>query len=187
MDKRQEKTLDTIFTAFAKLVHEKDYSDITIQDILDEAKIGRSTFYLHFKTKNDLLLTISKNIFDHVFSHSLQEEKSHDFSKENFYDYKHLITHIFYHVRDEKQLITGIISSNGNQVFLNEFETNLYTLADSYFSNYPISQSFVPIDLRKSILVNNFIVILKYWIKDDFQESPEKLTDYYIAIFYSKN
>ena len=83
MDRREEKTIETIYQAFTNLINTKDFDDITIQNILDEAKIGRSTFYCHFKTKNDLLLKISQDIFEHVFSHSLQEEKSHDFSKEN--------------------------------------------------------------------------------------------------------
>ena len=82
MDKRQEKTLDAIYEAFTKLINSKDYDEITIQDILNESKIGRSTFYCHFKDKNELLLSISRHIFEHVFSHSLKEEATHDFSKE---------------------------------------------------------------------------------------------------------
>ena len=68
MDKRTEKTLDAIYDAFTILINTKDYDDITIQDILDKSNIGRSTFYTHFKTKNDLLLKISQDIFEHVFS-----------------------------------------------------------------------------------------------------------------------
>ncbi len=117
MDKRQEKTLKAIYDAFAKLINNKNYDDITIQDILDEANVGRSTFYCHFKTKNDLLLKISNDIFDHVFSNSLKEEKTHDFSKDLLFDYKHLITHILYHLHDERELIKGISYLKETQSF----------------------------------------------------------------------
>ena len=62
MDRREEKTIETIYQAFTNLINTKDFDDITIQNILDEAKIGRSTFYCHFKTKNDLLLFSNKVI-----------------------------------------------------------------------------------------------------------------------------
>lgn len=183
MDKRTEKTLDAIYKAFTDLINTKDYDDITIQDILDKSNVGRSTFYTHFKTKNDLLLKISKDIFEHVFSHSLQEEKSHDFSKESIYDFKHLVTHILYHVRDEKDLIRGILLSKGNGLFLDEFRRHLLIFANSYFNNYPYSKNnLIPLELKKQLLCDGFIVILKYWINDGFNETPEVLTEYFVSL-----
>ena len=51
MDKRSEKTLIAIYDAFTILINNKEYDDITIQDILDQSRVGRSTFYTYFKTK----------------------------------------------------------------------------------------------------------------------------------------
>ena len=184
MDKREEKTLRLINDAFTKLINIKNYDDITIQDILEQAGISRSAFYAHFKTKNDLLLSISKHIFEHVFSKSLQEEKTHDFSKDAFFDYKHLIIHIFYHVQDEKELFKGILSSNGNEVFINEFKIHINKLVSSYFNNYPYrDESLIPLELKKEILVNDFIVILNYWVNDNFKETPENMGEYYFHLF----
>ena len=182
MDKRSEKTLDKIYDAFTALMNEKAYEEIIIQDVLDKSKVGRSTFYSYFKTKNDLLLKVSHDIFEHVFSHSLQEEKSHDFSNESIFDYKHLITHIFYHIKDKNELIKGIMSSSGNNLFLDGFKSHLKRFADSYFSNYKYESNLIPLDLKKSLLINNFIVLLEYWIQDDFKETPEKLTEYFVSL-----
>ena len=132
MDKRSEKTINAIYEAFANLINEKDYDEITIQDLLDEANISRSTFYSHYKTKDELLLSISNHIFEHVFSKSLQEEKTHDFSKDLILDYRHLIEHIFYHVRDEKELFVGILSNKVNSVFLMEFRKHFSKFVTSY-------------------------------------------------------
>lgn len=179
MDKREEKTLNKIHYSFTKLINEKDYEDITIQDILDDSKVSRSTFYAHYKTKDELLLSVTNHIFTHVFSKTLEEEKTHDFSKDAFYDYRHLIEHIFYHVRDEKELFKGILKSNGTQIFLDEFRKQLFRFADSYFNNYPYRGN-VPTDLKKHIAVETFIVILKYWINNNFKETPEEISEYFI-------
>ena len=185
MDKREEKTLEKIHNSFAKLINEKDYEDITIQDILDDSGVSRSTFYAHYKTKDDLLLSVSSHIFNHVFSKSLEEEKTHDYSKDTFYDYRHLIEHIFYHIKDEKELFKGILKSNGTKRFMDEFRKQIAKFADSYFRNYPYHGE-IPIELQKSIAVENFIVILNYWVNNELEESPEMIAKYFIDSVFPK-
>ena len=80
MDRRQQKTRQAVFDAFTHLLEKKNYAGITVQDIIDEANIGRSTFYSHFETKDELLRALCTEIFDHVFAEDLSRERTHDFS-----------------------------------------------------------------------------------------------------------
>jgi AcrR family transcriptional regulator len=54
-DRRVRRTESAIRAAFESLIAEKGYSAVTIQDILERADVGRSTFYAHYRDKEDLL------------------------------------------------------------------------------------------------------------------------------------
>lgn len=56
-DRRVLKTEALLRDALAVLIREKPYDDIVVKEILDRANVGRSTFYTHFRDKDELLLS----------------------------------------------------------------------------------------------------------------------------------
>jgi AcrR family transcriptional regulator len=55
-DRRVQRTRSLLHEALVTLLHQQSYEKIAVQDILDQANIGRSTFYTHFRDKDDLLI-----------------------------------------------------------------------------------------------------------------------------------
>lgn len=53
---RAQRTRELMLVTMYHLALEKDYCDITVQDLLDRSGIARSTFYTHFRDKEDLLV-----------------------------------------------------------------------------------------------------------------------------------
>lgn len=182
MDKRQQKTRKSIFDAFNRLLGSKRYDKITVQNILEEAYISRSTFYDHFESKDDLLKQMYKELFEHIFSLELQEEKSHDFSATHD-DVQIFITHTLYHLRDNASHLKSILSCDGSELFWNYFKEQFSVLV----SRYIISQgNYECLDVPKNIVINHitctFIELIKIWIKDNMKESPETITHYFEAL-----
>ena len=56
-DRRVRRTRALLRDALVTLILEKGYNAVTVQDIIDRANVGRSTFYAHFENKDKLLLS----------------------------------------------------------------------------------------------------------------------------------
>jgi AcrR family transcriptional regulator len=56
-DRRVQKTHHLLRGALVSLIAEKPYDSIVVKEILDRANVGRSTFYMHFRDKDDLLVS----------------------------------------------------------------------------------------------------------------------------------
>ncbi|MCB0097425.1 MAG: TetR/AcrR family transcriptional regulator, partial [Caldilineaceae bacterium] len=67
-DRRIQKTRRALQDALLTLIVERRYDKITVQDILDRANVGRSTFYAHYRDKDDLLLGDFAGAMQHMFA-----------------------------------------------------------------------------------------------------------------------
>lgn len=63
VDRRTLRSQEAIKKAFTELMSEKDFDQVTIQDIADRANVNRRTVYLHYMDKFDLL---DKLIAEHI-------------------------------------------------------------------------------------------------------------------------
>ena len=176
MDRRQKRTRQAVFQAFTHLLERKSYSNISVQEIIDEANIGRSTFYTHFETKDMLLKALCAEIFDHVFSAHLATETSHDFSQSK-QDIRSEITPILCHLQDSRSYIKGIMSCDGGDVFMQFFREFLAELFQEEMKNYPIE---VPEEYLLNHIVSDFAETVRWWMKHP-DYSPEQISAFFFS------
>ena len=55
IDRRVQRTRTALYDALVRLIRHMPYAEISVEDILVEADVGRSTFYAHFRSKDELL------------------------------------------------------------------------------------------------------------------------------------
>lgn len=79
-DRRVRKTRKLIQEALFSLMKESPYRKIRISQITEHADISRSTFYLHYETKDDLLLSVVDEMIDEYFQSIYQAPPDPDHS-----------------------------------------------------------------------------------------------------------
>lgn len=187
MDRRQQKTREAIFKAFGRMLEKKSYNHITVQEIIDEANIGRSTFYAHFETKDDLLNAICRQIFGHVFSDVLNAEEHHDFSKGNN-TLPDKLTHLLCHLKEQKKDIIPVLSGESSDLFMRYFKAYLeqlftdYAACEIYAAPGAAALVSIPEDFVINHYVSGFAEAVKWWAGSAMKAAPENIVEYYMAL-----
>ena len=151
---------------------------LTVQEIIDEANIGRSTFYAHFETKDVLLKSMCTDIFFHIFNEKLPQEAERDFATGS----KNLelkLGHILYHLRESKSNLKVILSSESGEVFVHFLKDYLEELFIKYIDDF---SSEIPRDFLLRHLSASFAETIKWWMEEDTRHSPEEVASYYMAM-----
>ena len=174
MDRRQRKTRKSIYDAFEGLMKESHYSAITVAQIIDKADIGRSTFYAHFETKDDLLDQMCQEMFAHIFEGVNEHCVTHADLQAT--DLGGVLAHLLYHMRDTHGGVCGKLISEGEPHFLAYFNEQLALL----FSRRVELQGSVPRELYLGILVAAFAETLSWWVRNGTEASPEEVSKYYL-------
>ena len=162
MDRRQQKTKIAIHQAMTTLLKKKKFEALTVQDIIDEANIGRSTFYSHFETKEELLEEICREMFAHVFSKGRK-------------GFANRLTHILYHLQDHKENIKAIMYGETEKLFTSYFRDYL----EQTFCDDLVAHSEVPKAFAIQFFTGSFCETIKWWINSDMQMPPEEVVENY--------
>lgn len=181
MDRRQKKTRDAIFKAFVQLVSKKNYNTITVQEIIDAADIGRTTFYAHFETKDIVLKELCKELFDHIVGTAMgHPDAVGRYSCCNADESVYL--HLIHHLQQNDSNILQLLSCENNEMFLKYFKTELQKLICLQFDDELIAQrAGLPKDFLINHISSTFVETVSWWLSNDMKESPETINKYFLA------
>ena len=174
-DRRVSKTKKAIYQAFIQLLNAKGYEATTVQDIIDLADVGRSTFYCHYESKELLLDQLCRYLFHHLF----EREKS--------ISTKVYLAHLFLHFQKNQDHITSLLFSK-NDYFLRqlhkELEHHVYPmLAADLKQTHPS----LPTSYLQHFVVTNFIETLTWWLKKGQDFTEQEVVQFYLYLLIPKN
>lgn len=182
MDRRQKKTRDAIFSAFAELLSQKHYNQISVQEIIDAANVGRTTFYAHFETKDYLLKSLCEELFGHIIDTAMGLPHGH-------YHYScgsktdSVFLHLVRHLQENDRNILELLSSENNEIFMKYFKTNLRTLiVTQYAQKGLLKNAALPEDYLVNHIASSFVETIDWWLSRGMKETPETITEYFLGV-----
>lgn len=178
-DRRLAKTRQAVFEAFARLLQTQRYSGITIQEIIDEANIGRTTFYSHFETKDDLLIAFIDMIFDSLKLSDSDVSVQGDIAFNNA-----SLSAIFAHIQENSRLIKGIINTECSELLFRKFKEywNERVLKTVSLHKSSERQPKVPEVILSNHISATLIELIKWWLNSNMSYTSEQMAQYYVSL-----
>lgn len=182
MDRRQKRTREAIFAAFTTLLSSKHYNQISVQDIIDTADIGRTTFYAHFETKDYLLKDLCEELFGHIIDTAMGLPHGHyHYSCGNKTD--SVFLHLLRHLQENDRNILELLASQNNEIFLRYFKSNLKKLIlTQYADGGLLKNAVLPEDYLVNHISSSFVETVEWWLSRRMKETPEQLTEYFLTV-----
>ncbi|MFG3691698.1 TetR/AcrR family transcriptional regulator [Micromonospora sp. NPDC047740] len=173
-DRRIRRSQRLLREALVALIPEKGYDRITVQDILDRADVGRSTFYTHYRDKDDLLLAG----FDDLRT-DLQRDLDalspgvppHPTSPTGV-----IFAHAYRH-RDLYRALCGRRGGSVVQRHLHRLVSDL--LRDHLRPHIEAARSDLPVDVAAAFYTSAALGLLTWWVDQDFRPGPAALASIY--------
>ncbi len=179
LDRRVQRTRQLLRDALTASVLEKGYEATTVQDLLDRANLGRSTFYAHYSDKDELLVS--------GFEHLKQTFEEYDSqltpSNPQGHARKYPPTLLFFkHAADHHRLYKAILGSNQGAKIVERY---LYKMISNLAGKH-IKQLIpkgkkppVPHEMIVHYLVSSLLAMLTWWLNHDMPYDPEEIYEMY--------
>lgn len=169
-DRRITRTKRAIKDALIALILEKHYDTIIVQDIIDRANIGRSTFYLHFRDKEDVLISDWKNFLGFFIEYLNWE----DWDKKGFAP----MGALYFHLKDFHHFYRALERSQKSERL---FKTGSRFLAEelekAIAGRFDASEVKVPIQLLATYLSNEIFGQMRWWLDNNMPLSPAEMEE----------
>ena len=151
---------ETIIEVFLQLLNEKRFEKLTVREIVQKARISRSTFYLHFADKYELLEDVRRALNDRFLSF-YQHEQSNFEKPITLHLCEHIFTYrSFYEVEFEDSNASRKLSNKLTAHLLQSFGDQDYAIFASYGT----------------------IGYLSFWVKNGFVISPAEAAEKLLKI-----
>lgn len=168
-DRRVTKTIASLRLAMTELILEKHYDSITVQDIIERANVGRSTFYTHFRDKEDLLIGDWKKFLGLIAAHiDLRGEPENKIAP---------IEGLMMHLKDYHAFYRALVRSGKTERLFSVGIDHLARLIEMKIENMGPSEKrlSVPAAVCSHYLALQIFGLLKWWLDRDMPYTPEEM------------
>lgn len=194
-DRRVQRTKQALRKTLLELIKEKGYDSISVEEITQRADIGRTTFYLHYKDKEDLLVDEfselanerARTLSEIPFSTWLPDLENPDRTIESKPIEPLLM--VFQHVANHTDIYRILLQNEKSDRILERIRKivsqSITEFMQMKIENDPIPILFeVPIDLLAAYFSGALLSCVDWWLDQGKAYSPEEMTRMFQRLFF---
>jgi AcrR family transcriptional regulator len=167
IDRRSSRTRSALHRALISLILQKGYDAITIQEIIDEADVGRATFYAHYRSKEDLL----RGGFAKLRA-ELEGARNAGSSKGERGALSFSLA-MFEHACAYRDVYRALVGGRGGPVALAEMRRVLSEFVSQDLSKF-YGGDEIPRELAHQFVIDAFLTVLKWCLEKRPKAAPEQ-------------
>lgn len=160
------RTLNAIIEGFNRLISEVDFHKISVDMIMKEAGVSRSTFYRYFKDKYDVMNANFKNVLDYY----IVPERSKN--------YRDLCFHLFSYAQDNLKAFKRALDSTGFNSLSNFIYEYAYQTALKITRHNRNGEGFTPAEeLQVDVFCNGICAVYRNIANQRYKIDPSVAAD----------
>jgi len=170
-DRRSQRTQQTLMDALIALLAVKHYDEISINDIIDRANVGRSTFYAHYQAKDDLLKSGFERVLDMLIQQIGFDEADQDLQLDT--------TPLFRHAKGHYELYRTLVWGSGFELLTKDGHAALSAKFQESFSLLLSGkpEPSIPLAVLSYSMAGILLILLKWWLDNKMPYSPEYMDE----------
>jgi len=173
-DRRVRRTKRIIGDAFAELILEKGYARVTVQDILDRADVGRSTFYAHYRDKESLLTAAFEDLRDELRTDLARLTPGVPPSLTS------PTGALFEHAYQRRAVYRALCGRQGGGIVHRHLHHLLGGLLREHLRpQLSAAGSDLPVDVVAEFYTSAALGLLSWWVDHNFRPGPAKMAHLY--------
>ncbi len=170
LDRRVQRTRQLLRDALMGLILERGYDAVTVEAVAERANLGRATFYLHYRDKEELLVTSLKDIYDSLVQ-KLQAMQS---------ELRSIV--IFEHAAEHKDLYRVMLSGQGASALARSVREYMVDAFQRQMGlQFPMlgSQTPIPVEILANHIAGSLLALITWWLENNLPHSPETMARYF--------
>jgi AcrR family transcriptional regulator len=178
-DRRSQRTQQALIDALIALLTIKHYDEISINDIVARANVGRATFYAHYQNKDDLLKSGFERVLDMLIQHVDMGAAGQDLRLD--------ATPLFRHAQGHYELYRTLAWGSGSEVLSKEGHA---ALSAKFLESLTLRlagqpEPSVPLAVLAYALAGTLLLLLKWWLDNKMPYTPEAMNDMFQQLVMS--
>src|SRR5216684_2545696 len=174
IDRRVARTRGMLQHTLISLILKQDYEAITVEDICEAANVGRSTFYAHYSSKDDLK---RRGLEEHLRTLLADRQKDALATPEDRDRSLGFSLTMFEHARDHADLHRALVGGRGGTVSLGQIRQILSDLVRNEFAATvgKNSADTIPGELIVQYVVGAYMAVMTWWLDGGAKLPPERI------------